>query len=127
MKKLTRQQEIAIRKLLHHSHNREISQYILQTIGEHNWTRDILGDAVEYLTEQQEDLYETLGGGYNADEIDEIIECDVVNERIAEVLEEQGVTHYLYKNEEYLDAIRTGEIICEGINVDEIKNRLVME
>lgn len=127
MDKLTRQQEIAIRKLLHHSHNREISQYILQTIGEHNWTRDILGDAVEYLTEQQEDLYETLGGGYNADEIDEIIECDVVNERIAEVLEEQGVTHYLYKNEEYLDAIRTGEIICEGIDVEQIKNSIVME
>ena len=73
MEKLTKQQEVVVRKLLHYSKNEEFSQFILKTIGEHNWTRDILGDSVEFLTEEQEDLYESLGGGYDSEEIDEFI------------------------------------------------------
>ena len=104
----------------------EFSQFILKTIGEHNWTRDILGDTVEFLTEEQEDLYESLGGGYDSEEIDEFIYNDNVNIEISRKLREQGVTKYLCENEEYLDEIRNGSIICEGINVEEIKN-MVME
>ena len=35
-----------------------------------------------------------------------------------------GVTRYLYENEEYIEDIRKGTIICEGINVEEIKKNL---
>ena len=102
----------------------EFSQFILNTIEEHNWTRDILGDTVEFLTEEQENLYESLGGGYESEEIDEFIYNDKVNLEISRRLKEQGVTSYLYTNEEYLDEIRNGSIICEGINVEEIKNMI---
>lgn len=124
MDKLTRQQEVIVRKLLHYSRSRDFSQFILKTIEEHNWTRDILGDC-EFLTEEQEDLFESLGGDYTSEEIDEFIYNDEVNLEISRKLEEQGVTSYLYTNEEYLDEIRNGSIICEGINVEEIKNMLL--
>lgn len=124
MDKLTREQEVVVRKLLHYSKSEEFSQFILNTIGEHNWTRDILGDSVEFLTEEQEDLYESLGGGYESEEIDEFIYNDKVNLEISRKLREQGVTSYLYTNEEYLDEIRNGSIIYEGINVEEIKNMI---
>ena len=125
MDKLTREQEVVVRKLLHYSKSEEFSQFILKTIGEHNWTRDILGDTVEFLTEEQENLYESLGGGYESEEIDEFIYNDKVNLEISRRLREQGVTKYLYENEEYLNDIREGKIICEGINVEEIKNMLL--
>jgi hypothetical protein len=70
MEKLTRQQEVIVRKLLHYSKSEEFSQFILKTIEKHNWTRDILGDTVEFLTEEQEDLYESLGGGYTSEDED---------------------------------------------------------
>ena len=124
MDKLTREQEVIVRKLLHYSKSEEFSQFILKTIEEHNWTRDILGDTVEFLTEEQENLYESLGGGYESEEIDEFIYNDMVNLEISKRLREQGVTSYLYTNEEYLDEIRNGSIICEGINVEEIKNMI---
>ena len=124
MDKLTREQEVVVRKLLHYSKSEDFSQFILKTIGEHNWTRDILGDTVEFLTEEQEDLYESLGGGYESEEIDKFIYNDKVNLEISRRLKEQGVTSYLYTNEEYLDEIRNGSIICEGINVEEIKNMI---
>lgn len=124
MDKLTKQQEVIIRKLLHYSKSEEFSQFILNTIEEHNWSRDILGDTVEFLTEEQEYLYESLGGGYDSEEIDEFIYNDKVNLEISRKLREQGVTSYLYTNEEYLDEIRNGSIICEGINVEEIKNMI---
>ena len=123
--KLTREQEYVICKLLHYSKSEEFSQFILKTIGEHNWTRNILSDTVEFLTEEQEDLYESLGGGFDSEEIDEFIYNDRVNLEISRKLREQGVTKYLCENEEYLDEIRNGSIICEGINVEEIKNMLL--
>ena len=122
--KLTREQERGICKLLHHTHNEEMTQHILNTIGKHNWTRDILGDTVEFLTEEQEELYESLGGGYDSEEIDEFIYNDSVNLEISRKLREQGVISYLCENEEYLDEIRNGNIICEGINVEEIKRTM---
>ena len=99
-------------------------QCILETLGRENWTRDILIESVSYLTEEQEDLLESLGGGYTSEEIDEHLHNDDINFEIAEKLKEQGVSHYLYENEEYLDEIREGKLICEGINVEEIKNML---
>ena len=125
MEKLTKQQEVVVRKLLHYSKSEEFSQFILKTIGEHNWTRDILGDSVEFLTEEQEDLYESLGGGYDSEEIDEFIYNNNVNLEISRKLREQGITSYLYTNEDYLNEIREGKIICEGINVEDIRNMLM--
>ena len=124
MDKLTRQQEVAVRKLLHYAKKEEYAQFILNTIGKHNWTRDILGDCVAFLTEEQEDLYESLGGGYTSEEIDEFIYNDNVNLEISRRLRKQGVTSYLCENEEYLDDIRNGNIVCEGINVEEIKRAI---
>lgn len=124
MDKLTKQQEVIIRKLLHYSKNEEFSQFILNIIEKHNWTRDILGDTVEFLTEEQEDIYESLGGGYNSEEIDEFIHNNNINLEISRKLREQGVTKYLCENEEYLDEIRNGRIIYEGINIDDIKNMI---
>ena len=125
MEKLTRQELDGICELLHHTHTEEMTQHILNTIGRKNWTRDILSEcSYDYLTEEQEDLFESLGGGYTSDEIDEHLHNDDINFEISEKLKEQGVTRYLYENEEYLDEIREGRIICEGIDIDEIKNML---
>ena len=77
------------------------------------------------MTDEQEDLFEFLGGGYTSEEIDEHLYNDDINFEISEKLKEQGVTKYLYENEEYLDEIREGRIICEGIDIDEIKNMLL--
>ena len=44
-----------------------------------------------------------------------------INDEIFKKLKEMGVTRYLYENEEYLDEIREGKIVCESINVEEIK------
>ncbi|MBO5018192.1 MAG: hypothetical protein J6C56_04945 [Alistipes sp.] len=126
MDKLTKQQERGICKLLHHTHTEEMTQHILNTIGRDNWTRDILSEcSYDYMTKEQEDLFESLGGGYTCEEIDEILSNDDINYEISEKLKEQGVTKYLYENEEYLNDIREGRIICEGINIEEIKNMLL--
>ena len=128
MDKLTKQELNGICKLLHHTHNEEMTQFILNTIGEKNWTRDVLSEcSYEYMTEEQEDLFESLGGGYTLEEIEECIYIDDINYEISEKLKEQGVTKYLYENEEYLNDIREGKIICEGIDVEEIKNMLSEE
>ena len=119
MDKLTKQQERVIEKLLHHSHNEDFTQFILKTIEEHNWTRGMLSNCVRHLTQPQLLLYESLGGGYNLEE--DNVEIDF---EISERLKEMGVTHYLYENEEYIEEIRKGTIICEGINVEEIKKNL---
>ena len=126
MEKLTKEQERGICKLLHHTHDEEMTQHILNTIGKVNWTRDILSEcSYDYMTKEQEDLFESLGGGYTSEEIDEILYNDDVNFEISEKLKEQGVTKYLYENEEYLNDIREGRIVCEGINIEEIKNMLL--
>lgn len=124
MEKLTKQQLDGICILLHHTHSEEITQHILETIGRENWTRDVLSECGGLMTEEQEDLFESLGGGYTIEEIDEICHIDDINFEISEKLKEQGVTKYLYENEDYLNEIREGRIICEGINVEEIKNSL---
>lgn len=124
MEKLTREQERGICKLLHHTHNEEMTQHILNTIGKVNWTRDILSECGGLMTEEQEELFESLGGGYTSEEIDEILHIDDVNFEISEKLKEQGVTKYFYENEEYLNDIREGRIVYEGINVEDIKNML---
>lgn len=121
MEKLTKQQEKVIEKLLHHSHNGDFTQFILETIGKDNWTRGVLSNCTEYLTKDQWLLYESLGGGYSFDEIEEDLYNVEIDFEISEKLKEIGVTHYLYENEEYIEEIRKGTIICEGINVEEIK------
>ena len=124
MERLTQQQLDGICILLHHTHSEEITQHILETIGRENWIRDVLSECGGLMTEEQEDLFESLGGGYTIEEIDEICHIDDINFEISEKLKEQGVTKYLYENEDYLNEIREGRIICEGINVEEIKNSL---
>ena len=124
MEKLSRQELDGICELLHHTHTEEMTQHILNIIGRDNWTRDILSECGGLMTEEQEDLFESLGGGYTSEEIDEHLHNDDINFEISEKLKEQGVTRYLYENEEYLDEIREGRIICEGIDIDEIKNML---
>lgn len=63
MDKLTKQELDGICELLHHTHNEEMTQYILNTIGKHNWTRDVLSEcSYDYLTEEQEDIFKSLGG-----------------------------------------------------------------
>ena len=49
------------------------------------------------MTEEQEDLFESLGGGYTDEEIDEILYNDDINFEISEKLKERGVTKYLSK------------------------------
>ena len=125
MEKLTKQELDGICKLLHHTHTEEMTQHILNTIGRNNWTRDILSEcSYDYMNEEQEDLFESLGGGYTDEEMDEFIESLSINEEIIERLKEQGVSKYLYENKEYLEEIRRGTIICEGINIDEIKKMI---
>ena len=125
MDKLTKQQQSGISELVHHIHDEKVLQYILETIGKENWTRNILANcSLSYLTLEQEEILESLGGLYTDEEIDKILHEDDVNFEIAERLKEQGVTHYLYENEDYLNEIREGEIICEGIDVGEIKKML---
>ena len=123
MDKLTKQQQSGISKLVHHIRDEKVLQCILETIGKENWTRDILGNvfSMSYLTEEQDELLESMGGLYTADEIIEHLENDDINFEIAEKLKGQGVTHYLYENEDYLNEIREGKIICEGIDVEEIR------
>lgn len=53
MDKLTKSQEDIVCKLLHYSYSEEITQFILDTIEEHNWTRNILGSDSSFLTEEQ--------------------------------------------------------------------------
>ena len=125
MDKLTKQQLSGISELVHLIHDENVLQYILETIGKENWTRDVLGNChLSLLTEEQEDILESLGGLYDWEEIEEHLHNDDINFEIAKKLKEQGVTHYLYENRDYLDEIREGKIICEGIDVEEIKNML---
>ena len=124
MDKLTKSQEDIVCELLHCSYSEEITQFILDTIEEHNWTRNILSSDPSFLTEEQKDLYYNLGGGFKMNEVKEDVEIAVINQKIANILEEQGVTKYLYKNEDYLTAIRTGEVICEGVNIEDIKKMI---
>ena len=125
MEKLTKHEQDGMWKLLCHIHNKEVVQCILETLGKENWNRDILSSSFDYLTEEQEGIFESLGGDYSSEEIDEHLDIDSINHEIAEKLKGLGVTHYLYENEEYLDEIREGNIICEGIDVDEIKNTIL--
>ena len=127
MEKLTKQQEEGIWMLLSNINNRKVVQYILETLGRENWTRDILIESVSYLTEEQEDLLESLGGAYTEEESNKHVQNYIINSEIAEKLKKQGVTHYLYENEEYLDEIREGKIICEGINLKEITKNMILE
>ena len=124
MDKLTKQQLSGISELIHHIHNKQVIQCILETIGRDNWNRDILSNCVRYLNEEQDIMLESFGGGYSSEEIDEILYNDDIDFEISERLKEMGVTHYLYENEEYIEEIRKGTIICEGINVEEIKNMI---
>lgn len=124
MDKLTKQQEDIICELLHCSYSEEISQFILEAIEEHNWTRSILASDPSFLTEEQRKIFFQLGGGYKIEEVKVDIKNAIINQRITDLLKENGVTHYLYENEEYIDDIREGKIICEGIDVEEIKQLL---
>ena len=124
MEKLTEQQLKGISKLLHHIHDEKVTQYILEVLGKENWSRPVLIESCEFLNEEQETLLESLGGCYSDEEMDEFMDIWDINDEISKKLKEMGVTRYLYENEEYIEDIRKGTIICEGINVEEIKKNL---
>lgn len=66
------------------------------------------------------------GGDYTSEEIDEELDKDSINYLIAQELEKKGLTGFsddIFENQEYLDKIREGKIICESIDVEEIKRR----
>ena len=125
MEKLTKKQEEIICELLHCSYNKEITQFILETIGEDNWNRNILSDCMEsFLTEKQIETFNSFGGGFTLEEVKEDMINASIEQHISDILEKNGVTKYLYENDEYLDAIRKEEIVCEGININEIKKMI---
>ena len=82
MDKLTKQQEKGISKLLHHIHNERATQYILEVLGKENWTRPILIESCEYLSEEQEEFFNLLGGCYTSEELDEFMAEAFTNEKI---------------------------------------------
>ena len=127
MEKLTKQQEEGIWMLLSNIHDREVVQSILETLGRENWTRDILIESDSYLTKEQMKILESLGGGYTEEESNRHVQNYIINSEIAKKLKEQGVTHFLYENEEYLDEIREGKIICKGVNLKEITKNMILE
>ena len=121
MDKLTKQQLKGISLLLHHIHDEKVTQYILEVLGKENWSRPVLIESCEFLNEEQETLLESLGGCYSDEEMDEFMDIWDINDEISKKLKEIGVSRYLYENEEYLDDIREGKIVCASINVKEIK------
>lgn len=126
MEKLTNRQLCGIAKLVHYIHDEKTIQCILEALGKENWTRSIFSNCAKYLTEEQEDIYESMGGGYTSEEIDEELDKDSINYLIAQELEKKGLTGFsddIFENQEYLDKIREGKIICESIDVEEIKRR----
>ena len=128
MDKLTRQQEDVICELLHHSHSEEVTQYILEQIGNENLSRRVLSSVHnKCLNESQIDYFHSLGGHFSVDEVSEHIYERRIERAIAKELKVQGATSYLYKNEDYLNAIRAGEIIIEGIDVEQIKKLVIEE
>ena len=123
MDKLTRQQEDVISQLMEYAYNKELTQFILNSIGKENWTKSILSNCmISFLTEEQKEISASLGWGYSFDEMFDSAIVSKINKDIVEKLKEQGVTKYIYENDDYIDAIKNKEIICEGINVDEIIN-----
>ena len=126
MKKLTKYEQDGIKKLLSDINNKKVVQCILETLGEKNWRRDILSSCYPYLTEKQEEIFESLGGNYSSEELDEEWDNDGINSEIAKILKKQGVTHYLYENEDYLNEIREGKIVCDGIDVEDIKDNIAI-
>lgn len=127
MDKLTNRQLKGIAELVHHIHDENAIQCILEALGEENWTRDILSNSYHYLTNEQKSIAESMGGHYTSEEIDEELDNVDINYGIAEKIEEMGLTNfsrYSLEFADYLDEIREGKIICEGIDVEEIKNML---
>lgn len=126
MEKLTNRQLKGIAKLVHHIHDEKAIQCILEALGKENWTRGILSNSYHYLTNEQKAIAESMGGHYTSEEIDEELDKDSINYLIAQELEKKGLTGFsddIFENQEYLDKIREGKIICESIDVEEIKRR----
>ena len=121
MKNFSKSKISGIRKVLRFTNDRDTVQHILNVIGREYWDRDTLGSCgYSKLTDEQIALFDSLGGYYSSEEIDEMLYNDDINEEISDRLREQGVTPFLYQNEDYLNSIREGKVICEGIDVDEI-------
>lgn len=123
MKKFKRSEEKVVGHILNCSHNKDVIQHILTTIGKENWSKSILSNCrLSYLTEEQKELSLSLGRGFSFDEmVDKGVNL-VLNRQIIEKLKEMGVSKYLYENDDYIDDIRNKVIICEGIDIDEIMN-----
>lgn len=125
MEKLTNRQLCGIAKLVHYIHDEKAIQCIWEALGKENWTRDILGNS-HYLTEEQNKIFWSMGGRLYKRRNDEELDKDSINYLIAQELEKKGLTGFsddIFENQEYLDKIREGKIICESIDVEEIKRR----
>ena len=123
MKKFKRSEEKVVGHLLHCAYNKEITQFILNTIGRENWTKSILSNCtLSVLTEEQKELSLSMGVGFTFEEMVDKSIISILNEQIIEKLKGMGVSKYLYENDDYIDDIRNKVIICEGIDVDEIIN-----
>lgn len=127
MDKLTKKQEKVVCKLIHCAYNKEITQFILKTIGKENWSRAILSNCMHrFMTEEQQEISDQLGGGYSFDEMWEKGITAVCNKQIVEKLKEKGITRFLYENDDYIDAIRMGEEVVEGIDVKAIRRKVIL-
>ena len=128
MDKLTSNQKEVISELLFYSNSSEFTQEVLRIIGKDNWSREIMSDSVKnHLTHEQNIFFESLGGGYSTDEISKYLVERKIERRIAKELKSRGATAFLYENQDYLSALRNGQEIFEGIDVEQIKNDLLME
>ena len=123
MKHLKKEELIGIRKVLRFTHDRDTVQNILNVIGRENWTREVLEECdSSLLTNEQNALFESLGGYFSDEEFEQRLYSDDINEEISDLLRKQGVTPFLYQNEDYLNSIREGKVICEGIEAKQIIN-----
>ena len=123
---LTKQNLDGICKVLGFIHDKETVQHILNVIGRENWTREVFNEcSYSNLTHEQAVLFDQMGGNYTYDEIEQMLYIDDINEEISDRLREQGVTPFLYQNEDYLNSIREGKVICEGIDVEQINENYI--
>ena len=102
--------------ILRNTHDKPMVQRILKAVQQHNWTRRVLSECEPYLTVRQRQLFKRLGGPYTADELAAAQRIAAINAAIAAQLRAQGVTPFLYENDDYLTAIREGRVHAAGID-----------
>ena len=118
-RKFTIDEDDLICDILRFKADKDITQHVLKTIGKDHWSRTILYCALPYLTDEQNEIFKSLGGRFTVKDTDEQILHIEVRHILSRKLKQQGVTHFLYKNNDYLESIRNGETVVEGIDMAE--------